>query len=175
MCEESCRCGAVQIVGRNHSACKAEGFEAFGDIGDGLFIRIHSEEIVGGLLAGGISSSGCGRVCREIAVRLGADIAIGVEIGNSQLATVGIHAGVDSRQAHAVADQQDDVAHLAVRAVKTEIRSVGALVVDSSLSDICGEFCLLDVLSERWNDKGQQDENSKYFLHFSGELSIKQI
>ena len=118
--EESRRGGAVEVVRGHDAAGIAHRGQDLRDVGDVHAGGVFPEEAVVGLGAGGVGGAGGGGVRGEVTGGLGAHEAEGLEVGQGELAAVGIHARVHGAMAHAVADQEDDVADPGVLAVHAE-------------------------------------------------------
>ena len=127
--EERGRGGAVEVVGGQYAAGVAQRGEVFGDVGDVPLGGVFAEVAVVGLDARGVGGAGGGGVGGEVVRGLGADVADGAQVGEGEGAAVGVHARVHGALAHAVADQQDDVADAGVLAVDPEGGGVGALLL----------------------------------------------
>ena len=164
--EEGRRRGAVEVVGGEYAAGVAQRGEDLGDVGDALLGGVDAEVAVVGLLAGGVGRAGGGGVGGEVVGGLGPHEAEGAQVGHRELAAVGVHGGVDGAVAHAVADQQDDVAHALVGAVDLEVRGVGALFLDVGIAGRGLDFAVLRLGGE--GDRRAQRDGEEEVFQFHG-------
>ena len=87
-----------------------------------------------------------------------------MQVGHCQLAAVGVHTCIDSCHAHAVADQQDDVADFGVGAVDFETGDIIALVGNSGFAYVGSVFSFF-CLGENGGYSSQQCKYAKNLFH----------
>ena len=162
--EEGGRGGAVEVVGGEDAAGVAQRGELLGQVGDALLGRVDAEVAVVGLLARGVGGAGGRGVGGEVVGGLGSHEADDLEVGHRELAAVGVHGGVDGAVAHAVADQEDDVAHAFVGAVNLEVGGVGALLGGVGVAGGGLDFAVLGLGGEgqAGAERGSEEEGGSF-------------